>query len=135
MEIIFILHHVDHPRYNIIRTVTKILILTQNITNCPKILFVFLVSFNIAAHNWLCFSLCVLFKHFICQHQENLITNSSIVQQRARLKNYYRSQVITYLKENVKLISIVSDVFVENLQNMLNNMYVFSFSDNYSNKF
>ena len=68
MKIIFI----PHPCF-IIRTVTKILILTQNITNCPKILFVFLVSFNIAAHNWLCFSLCVLFEHFICQHQERKI--------------------------------------------------------------
>ena len=42
-----------------------------------------------------------------------------IVQQRARIKNYI-SQVITYFNENVKLIkSFVSDVFVENLQNML----------------
>ena len=58
-----------HPGYNI-RAVTKILILTQILQIVPKYCLFFLVSFNIAAHNWLCFTLCVLFENFICQDQE-----------------------------------------------------------------
>ena len=85
MEIIFILHHVIIPDISFVRRVTKILILTQNITNCPKILFVFLVSFNIAAHNWLC-SPCAFYLN---------ISFANIRKEKENYKSFYCSTTST----------------------------------------